>query len=427
MLNLLRQNYVPLVVAALAAVVAARELNLDFSADPIEDSMSLPDDADIRVALWPEDANSYHIRNIRARFFRFDLQEAREILEEGLRHGLKAEEKLFYEYAYVLILMNARQNEIDEAVALWQHYYPTSIKTDPRLLNAVPFPSPMRAATTWKGTLSRDGRWYARSLSSGVVEVWDTQTGTANKVGRNVQFPIAFSLSANRLATVGDGPSLRLWDLKNMERTVDLKGHLAPVYAVAFSADEALCASGAADRTIRLWNTETGQLLRVVGKLDRTVSALCFSHDDSMLAAGSWNGKISIFHLATDRTFELHGHYGAISAVQFKADGASIVSASRDGTIRTWDIETGRVQQVFSPSGRTPVADVQISGDGLLVAGVSAGRTVNVWNSASGKLLSTNNTPAEPIGVAFRSDNRTLAVACTDHSVQFITAFSDLN
>ena len=77
--------------------------------------------------------------------------------------------------------------------------------------------------------------------------------------------------------------------------------HTNAVYCVAFSPDGTQIVSGSLDKTIRVWNVETGA---AVGE-------------------------------------PLMGHTNRISSVAFSPDGTQIVSGSWDKTIRVWNVETG--------------------------------------------------------------------------------------
>ena len=80
------------------------------------------------------------------------------------------------------------------------------------------------------------------------------------------------------------------------------KGHTNNVVSVGFSPDDAHIVSGSFDRTIRIWDAETGKALSEPFK----------------------------------------GHTSYVLSVGFSPDGVRIVSGSYDNTIRIWDAKTGK-------------------------------------------------------------------------------------
>ena len=76
------------------------------------------------------------------------------------------------------------------------------------------------------------------------------------------------------------------------------RGHSHGVWAVAFSPDGSMLASGGAERLVRMWDIETGRLLRSLRGHTNDIRAIVFTPDGQALATGSedrtirlWNGK----------------------------------------------------------------------------------------------------------------------------------------
>jgi WD40 repeat protein len=106
------------------------------------------------------------------------------------------------------------------------------------------------------------------------------------------------------------------------------------VRAVAVSPDRCFLVSGSRDRTVKVWEAESGRLLR-----------------------------------------SLEGHTGVVRAVAVSPDGRFIVSGSADHTIRAWDPESGESRVLFWNDAAIP--SLALSCDGrLLACGDAVGR---VW------------------------------------------------
>ena len=109
----------------------------------------------------------------------------------------------------------------------------------------------------------------------------------------------------------------------------------------------------------------------------RTAPRLASAGEDNM--ARLWDPATGAL-LATCR-----GHASKVLSAAFRADGTRLVTTSADGTVRQWDVATGR--QVEPPYDRHSgeVAAAVYSPDGQWIASAGTDRTVRVWRSAGGE------------------------------------------
>ena len=92
----------------------------------------------------------------------------------------------------------------------------------------------------------------------GEVKIWDLSTGRVLDLRGHTALVrgLACSPDGRRLATGSDDRTIKLWDTTTGEEVFTLRGHTAGVICVAFSPDGRRIASGGWDRTVRVWDTD---------------------------------------------------------------------------------------------------------------------------------------------------------------------------
>jgi WD40 repeat protein len=113
------------------------------------------------------------------------------------------------------------------------------------------------------------------------------------------------------------------------------------------------------------------------------------SGDGRHIVSGSGDRTVAVWDLQTGaRLHELTGHQGVVNSVAMSGDGRYIVSGSFDGTVAVWDLQTGaRLHQLTGHQGW--VTSVALSGDGRHIVSGSGDRTVAVWDLQTGARLAT--------------------------------------
>ena len=127
-------------------------------------------------------------------------------------------------------------------------------------------------------------------------------------------------------------------------KTHDFYPHRYSIGVVKFNESSTRLASSCGD-FIKLWNVVNGELLYTTNIEGRGGGTISFSPDEKKLASGHADKTIKIWNLANDELVlekSLKGHSGQVTSVVFNTTGNKLFSASKDGTIRCWDTESGK-------------------------------------------------------------------------------------
>ncbi|KAJ7136930.1 WD40-repeat-containing domain protein, partial [Mycena epipterygia] len=202
-----------------------------------------------------------------------------------------------------------------------------------------------------------------------------------------------------------------------------LEGHTDEINSVRFSPDGQYIVSGSDDKTVRIWDTESGAAVGepLSGHTD-WVRSVSFSPDGKHIVSGSDDNTVRIWDAESKTAIgkPLEGHTSPINSVTFSPDGKHIVSGSRDHTMRIWDAQSGAM--IGEPlTGHTAwVWSVAFSPDGKHIVSGSGDKTIHIWDAKTGAVLGRPlEGHTEPIHqVRFSPDGKHLVSGADDTTVR---------
>ncbi len=230
--------------------------------------------------------------------------------------------------------------------------------------------------------LSPDGGLLA-TASYDAVRIWDAKKLGRRRLGKmtgSYGMIAAFHPTRPQLATKGD--IIRVFDLtdpKNPRESHYIPGSLFKgSQALKYSPDGKYLAGLEWRGPERLFDAETGKLVRSLGPTDESRRACDFSPDGRWLATGSDQKMVRIWDMQTGEAVAvLSGHSDWVNHVQFTPDGRRLVTVCSQ-TVRVWDLE--RVLHE-STDYASHLEDFKIQGE--KVVGVSFGSisSTNLYQS----------------------------------------------
>ena len=228
---------------------------------------------------------------------------------------------------------------------------------------------------------------------------------------------VAFSPDGRLLASASADRTVRLWNIESGKEVRSLK-HVDLVTDVAFNPNGQLLASANLDR-IYLWDFESGDQLGELAKHKGWVKSIAFSPNGSVLGSASNDKTVLLWHVKNKVLLQtLEGHEKAVTTVVFSPNGQMVASASNDKTVRWWDVKSGCEMKKRRIRHDQRVIEIALSNDGRLMASVSRNDPiVRLWDVSSGQQVRELKHPASVNSVAFSPDKRILASAGTNKFV----------
>lgn len=172
------------------------------------------------------------------------------------------------------------------------------------------------------------------------------------------------------------------WHLQKVFR-----GHTCGVQCVGFSHDGKLIVSGSGDRTVRLWNMQTGRaILCPLSGHNDLVFTVAFSPNDLRIASGSDDRTVRIWDVETGTTvLRFDKHTRSIWSVAFSPDGSKVVSSDDSRHVLMWVACTGEVTRILERPNH-PIEFLNLSLDGEFIVGTD-GKVHTLWNAESGEVV----------------------------------------
>jgi serine/threonine protein kinase len=219
--------------------------------------------------------------------------------------------------------------------------------------------------------VSADGR-FALCGSEAQLRLWDLTSGRAlwkASTHANSNTPInAVSLSADGrvaaavLSTVmvtSDPANVMIWDARNGRLRLRVGEHIGHLPVELSPDGRHVLTVDYHNRMARLWDTDTGACVRELPRDDNGAAAMSISADVRTAAIALRN--IEIWDLTTGRRLRtLTGHTRYVRSLSWSGDGRFLLSDAEDGTVRLWELDSGRCLRTFPSTKSGPWSQARV-------------------------------------------------------------------
>jgi WD40 repeat protein len=229
---------------------------------------------------------------------------------------------------------------------------------------------------------------------------------------------LAIDPGGSFLVSGSNDRTVKIWEINTGNLIKTGIGHTGSAIALAISPNGELFASGSGDNTIKLWELKTGKLRFTLRGHTGWVNALAFHPKGNMLVSGGADKTIALWNLETQELIgTFYGHTSTVRSLSISPQGNMLISGGNDNMIKIRNLLTGELLHTLTEHTGS-VCSIAISPDGNLLASGSNDTTLRLWNVGTGKLLYTLADHSSGVTSVSISQNNMMASTSDDGTIK---------
>ena len=238
---------------------------------------------------------------------------------------------------------------------------------------------------------------------------------------------VCYSPNGSYLVTASLDKTARVWDAYSGELVHTLKGHMQWVNCACFNPTGDRIVTSSIDNTARIWNAATGNIIHILTGHTGQLLYTCFSPKGDLIVTTSRDNTACVWDSDSGNLLHiLKGHTDLVSRACFSPNGKQIITSSSDHTARIWDANSGvNIHVLSNHSGSVKFACY--SPDGSCIVTTSGDHNAYIWDSDSGNLLNTLAGHTNGVrSASYSPDGKYIVTSSDDHTARIWNAKSGM-
>jgi serine/threonine protein kinase/WD40 repeat protein len=258
---------------------------------------------------------------------------------------------------------------------------PTSDQSSRNLLCKDELGSPLLALTQ----AGRVAAAVSQQEHENGVTVWDAITGPILFRLSQDAVALSFNRAGNLLVTGNREGGITIWSVPDGKLLARFEAGRVPIHCLSFSPDDTRLAVGDCAGTVTVWDVQTHLPISYCRAARAEIHSLVFNPDGTLLATGG-RGTVRLWDVSTGRSLLSLRTTGVVSTLAFAPSGRRLaVGTKSPGRVSVWDLETGRGIQTLHGL-TTQASRLCFSADGRLLAALAPTWQVAIWDVSRGQL-----------------------------------------
>lgn len=228
-----------------------------------------------------------------------------------------------------------------------------------------------------------------------------------------------FSPDSKNIACLTADKTIKIYNTETGQLVKVLDDNGEGDVTIAFSPDSKLLAAGSWDKTIKIWDLDKGKITRKLIGHSQATRSIFFNPDGKFIASAGWDRVIKIWYAPTGINLKnLKGHSQCIRSISYSPDGNYIASGGYDLDLKVWDLSNGNL--VFSKKAADfPIESISYSPDGTIIATAGLENAIKLWDSKTGDLIKVLRGHTDAVfSISFSPDGKYLVSGGNDNLVK---------
>ena len=250
-----------------------------------------------------------------------------------------------------------------------------------------------------------------------IINIWDLNTFFKVQSVTKHSKPITAIISAGAasfISAAADG-SLLMWNLVGKDACIcnTFIGHSAAIKCMTISKDASLILTGSYDLSVRIWCTKSARSLATFTAHTKVIWCVAISHDNLIIASGGDDHTMIIWDLSSQSCLHKIKYTDSIKCISFGLDNSTIIAGAHCSVdqLIAWDVKSGERIMNFIGHGHALMCMIVINSH-FMVSGSRDG-TVKVWNLKSGEQLTSFDLQSQVKHMSLLKQDDSLLLATT--------------